>query len=107
MMSAMKNLSMLLITSPLLLAGCVSKPIDDLYDAEDHAWLKHVVVADSRGKFDYHLLPPGYPCLEAEGRKAGRSEVEACHLGRGVRRSRGLHHQDVGAAAPDFHPWRV
>lgn len=58
------------------LLGCVSKPFADRYDSEEHAWLKHVVVSDSRGKFDYHLLPPGYPCLDEKG----RGEIEACHL---------------------------
>ncbi|MEM9625327.1 MAG: hypothetical protein AAGA21_03775 [Pseudomonadota bacterium] len=60
----------------LWLAGCVSSPIADRYDDEDHAWLRHVVVSDSRGKFDHHLLPPGYRCLEEKG----RGEIEACHL---------------------------
>lgn len=60
----------------LWLTGCVSKPFADNYDAEEHAWLKHVVVSDSRGKFDYNLLPPDYPCLE----ETGRGEIEACHL---------------------------
>lgn len=60
----------------LWLTGCVSKPFADNYDAEEHAWLKHVVVSDSRGKFDYNLLPPDYPCRE----ETGRGEIEACHL---------------------------
>ena len=63
-----------------LLSACVSRPFDDRYDPEEHAWLKHVVMADSRGKFDHHLLPRGYRCLEDGEDEAGRKEVEACHL---------------------------
>ncbi|MGI9421114.1 MAG: hypothetical protein ACR2RA_25090, partial [Geminicoccaceae bacterium] len=63
----------------MLLAGCVSTPIADRYDPEDHAFLDHVVVADSRGKFDHRLLPSGHPC---HGDGQGRKEIEKCQLDR-------------------------
>lgn len=63
-----------------LLSGCMSTPIVDRYDPEKHAWLKHVVAADSRGKFDHHLLPKGYPCLGEGEDENGRNDVRDCHL---------------------------
>ncbi len=79
-MTYVQRISILILATAWSLAGCVSKPFDDHYDADEHVWLKHVVMADSRGKFDHHLLPRGYDCLEQDGREAGRGEVEACHL---------------------------
>jgi hypothetical protein len=61
-----------------LLAGCSPGPYNR---AANGSWIRHVVVADERGKFDHRVLPSSYRCSwTAEGNPRGRPQAEDCHF---------------------------